>query len=47
MKIFHNPRCAKSRDTLKILMDKGVDVDVVEYLKEVPTHSELSDLLQN
>lgn len=46
MKIFHNPRCAKSRDTLKILMDKGIDVDIVEYLKEVPTHSELSDLLQ-
>ncbi len=46
MEIFHNPRCAKSRETLKILMDKGVDVEVIEYLKEVPTHAELSNLLK-
>ncbi len=46
MEIFHNPRCAKSRETLKILMDKGVEVKVTEYLKEIPTHAELSTLLK-
>lgn len=46
MKILHNPRCAKSRETLKILMEKDVDIDVVEYLKNVPSYSELEDYIQ-
>ena len=34
--MFHNPGCSKSRGALEILVDRGVDVDVVEYLKAPP-----------
>lgn len=46
MKIYHNPRCSKSRNSLDIIRKKGVDVTVVEYLKTIPTKSELKDLLK-
>jgi arsenate reductase len=46
MEIYHNPRCAKSRDTLKILMDKNVDVKIKEYLKDGPTKAELSSVIE-
>lgn len=42
--ILHNPRCSKSRQTLQILTDKSLDVDIVEYLKSPLTESELIDL---
>ena len=45
-KLYHNPRCSKCRATMQILQDRGVDSEVVEYLKEVPTTSEL-DVLCN
>jgi arsenate reductase (glutaredoxin) len=44
--IYHNPRCAKSRETLKLLEEKGVEPDVVEYLKHPPTTEELKAILQ-
>ena len=31
--IYHNPRCSKSRQTLQILRDKGIEPSIVEYLK--------------
>ena len=34
--IWHNPRCSKSRQTLKLLTDRGIDPAVVEYLKTPP-----------
>ncbi|PKP90277.1 MAG: arsenate reductase (glutaredoxin) [Alphaproteobacteria bacterium HGW-Alphaproteobacteria-16] len=43
-KIFHNPRCSKSREALAILTDAGVDVTVVEYLKTPPSRTELARL---
>lgn len=43
--IYHNPRCAKSRETLKLLEEKGLLPDVVEYLKHPPTSAELQDIL--
>ncbi len=46
MKIYHNPRCSKSRNTLNIITEKGSDVTVVEYLKTPPTKEELKDLLK-
>lgn len=46
MKILHNPRCTKSRETLKLIEENGVDVEVVEYLKEVPTKEELKSLVK-
>lgn len=45
MKIYHNPRCTKSRETLAILKEEGKDIEIVEYLKEVPTAAELKQLL--
>lgn len=43
--IYHNPRCQKSRQSLQILRDNGVEPEIVEYLKEVPTKSELKTIL--
>ena len=46
MKFYHNPRCSKSREALKLLQEKGIEPEIVEYLKDIPTHAELEDLLQ-
>ena len=32
--LYHNPRCSKSRDTLKLLHEHGIQPQIVEYLKE-------------
>ncbi len=45
MKIYHNPRCTKSRETLKLLESNGAEFEIVEYLKEIPDSNELKDLL--
>ena len=44
--IWHNPRCSKSRDSFKLLEEKGVEVEVVKYLDEVPTKEELKNMLK-
>jgi len=44
--IYHNPRCSKSRQTLKLLRDNGIEPDVVEYLKEPPTRTELRQIVR-
>lgn len=44
--IYHNPRCSKSRQTLKLLQERGVDVDVVEYLKDPPDAAQLGHILE-
>ncbi len=46
LKIYHNPRCSKSRQTLQILQDKGAAPEVIEYLKQPPTRAELVDILK-
>ena len=46
MKIYHNPRCSKSRQTLNIIKESGQDVDIVEYLKTPPTVEELEEVLK-
>lgn len=43
--IYHNPRCSKSRETLKLLQDNSVDPTIVEYLKDTPTHDEMKKIL--
>jgi arsenate reductase len=43
--IYHNPRCGKSRDTLKLIEDKGLSPRVVEYLKTPPSAAELTRIL--
>jgi len=45
MKIYHNPRCSKSRQTLEILNEAGADAEIVEYLKTPPSRDELIALL--
>ena len=34
--IYHNPKCSKSRATLKLLQERGVDLEIVEYLVDPP-----------
>ncbi|WP_096704598.1 arsenate reductase (glutaredoxin) [Magnetospirillum sp. 15-1] len=43
--IYHNPRCGKSRDTLKLIEDKGITPRIIEYLKEPPSAAELSRIV--
>lgn len=45
MKIYHNPRCTKSRQTLQLIKDAGVEIEIVEYLKTIPNKDELKMLL--
>ncbi len=45
VKIYHNPRCSKSRETLALIRSKGVEPEVVRYLDEVPTADEIKLLL--
>lgn len=45
MKIYHNPRCSKSRETLQLIKDAGVEVEIVEYLKAIPTAEDLKMIL--
>ncbi len=44
-KIYHNPRCRKSRESLELLKSKGINVEIIEYLKEPPTETELRNIL--
>jgi arsenate reductase len=43
--IYHNPRCGKSRDTLKLIEDRGISPTIVEYLKAPPSAAELTRIL--
>lgn len=45
VQILHNPRCSKSREALKTLQEKGIEPEVIEYLKEIPTVKEFKLLL--
>ncbi|MEZ7838364.1 MAG: arsenate reductase [Flavobacteriales bacterium] len=45
MKIYHNPRCSKSRQTLALIQENGVEPEVVLYLGNIPSTEELRDLL--
>lgn len=45
MKIYHNPRCRKSREALNFLIDSGRTFQIIEYLNNPPTKDELKDLL--
>lgn len=42
--ILHNPRCSKSRETLQLLRDRGVELPVVEYLQQPLTKVELREV---
>jgi len=43
--IYHNPRCSKSRAALQLLQERGVEPQIIEYLKTPPSASRLKELL--
>lgn len=45
IEIWHNPRCSKSRETLKLLEEKGVEPQVYLYLEEQPTADQITEIL--
>ncbi len=44
--IYHNPRCTKSRQTLALLNDQGIEPTVVEYLRDPPDEATIRSLLK-
>ena len=44
--IFHNPRCSKSRQTLALLGEHGVEPEIVLYLEKPPTAAQVLELLE-
>ncbi len=45
IRILHNPRCSKSRQTLALLHERGIEPEVIEYLKTPPTRPELEAII--
>jgi arsenate reductase len=45
IKIYHNPRCQKSRSTLKLLENSGASFEVIKYLETPPSEQELKQIL--
>lgn len=43
--IYHNPRCSKSRATMKILEEKGIEPTIIEYLQTPPDAKTLDGFL--
>jgi len=46
VKIYHNPRCSKSRQALALLAEKGIKPEIVLYLETPPSVDELRALLR-
>ncbi len=46
VEIYHNPKCSKSRATLQLLRDRGIEPDIIEYLDVPPDRRELELLLE-
>ena len=46
VRIYHNPRCSKSRETLALLEERGIAPRIVEYLKTPPSAAELKAILK-
>ena len=45
IKIWHNPKCSKSRAAMQLLEDKNIDANVVKYLETTPSKEQLIDIL--
>ena len=43
--IYHNPRCSKSRQTLALLRERGLEPEIVLYLESPPSEARLEELL--
>ena len=46
IKIYHNPRCRKSREALNIIQNHGVEPEVVLYLETPPSRKEIQEVLE-
>ena len=46
IKIYHNPRCSKSRFGVKFLEESGKEFEVVKYLDAIPSEEELSEIIK-
>ncbi|MCT4583080.1 MAG: arsenate reductase (glutaredoxin) [Flavobacteriales bacterium] len=46
MKIYHNPRCSKSRNSFNLLTERGLEFETIEYLKTPLTKTELKTILK-
>ena len=46
IKIYHNPRCSKSREGLTILENSGKDFEIIKYLETIPSEKELLTIIQ-
>ena len=44
--IWHNPRCSKSRQTLALLQDHGIEPEDVRYLETPPSKQQIKDILK-
>ena len=44
--IWHNPKCSKSRDSFRLLEERGIDAEVIKYLDTPPTKEELKEVLK-
>ena len=44
--IYHNPRCSKSRQALDLLRKRGIEPEIVDYLKTPPDKAELKRILK-
>lgn len=46
VRMYHNPRCSKSRQTLQLLRERNIEPELVLYLQQPPTASELQRVLE-
>lgn len=46
VKIFHNPRCSKSRQTLQLIQDQGITPEIIDYLNYPPDAAELENIIR-
>lgn len=46
IKIYHNPRCRKSREGLAMVESSGKDFEIINYLKEIPSKDELRKVIE-
>jgi arsenate reductase len=44
--IYHNPRCSKSRQTLELLREQGIEPEVIDYLKDAPSAKRVKELIE-
>ena len=46
IKIYHNPRCRKSREGLQILENSGKEFEIIKYLEDIPSEEELAKIIK-